>query len=257
MKSSGLLYGGASFTRKFKVGANLTTGQVACIVTGIVSNPASNLSYANAVGIVQDQTPATYTTTQGTGANTADRYVRVTCHPQQKYIGRVSNTAASWGAIAAALNGAILTNATANTAGTVISDVNEGTANYVGGLVIGLAGNNKGASRVIASRSANTSETVTVPFDNTLAANDTFIRTFNAYAVRGIVLTDDFKDFLQTAAGETIPSNANVTGGTLVVDVYVDGSKVTGADGKCTIVNATPVVEVEGIFSEHVWKRLA
>ena len=259
MKASGLFLGGSatSFTRNFRVGANLTNGQVACMVNGIVSNPASNVSYANAVGIVMDQTPATYTTTQATGVNTANRFVRVTCHPNQKYIGRVSSAAAAWAAIAAAANGAILTNSTASSGGTVISDTNVGTANYVAGLAIGLTGNNKGYSRVITATTANVSATVTVPFDFAIAANDTFIRTFNIAQLRGVVLTDDFKDFLQTAAGETIPSNANVTGGTLVVDVYVDGSKACGSDGRVTIINSTPVVEVEGIFSEHVWKRLA
>jgi hypothetical protein len=275
MEARGVLGSTVSFNRRFKAGNNFTKGGIAVSDAGIVGTfiaqvqtPANNANTAAAVGIVLDASPPTYTTTKGTGANTADRYVNCTYHPLQLFAGRMSNTATAYAAVTQELNGTILKASAANATGVAVADTNVGTANYAGGLLLGLTGANPGQSRTIASHSANTSVTVTVPFDNAIAANDTYARLPNIMAGsanKGSLLTNDSLDFMQTAAGATV-SQATVVGGTVVFEVEVSDefgesfsiTPIAGYEGghKTIIPNsASPVFKLVSLFVDHVFNR--
>ena len=259
MKSLGILGSSVEFTRRFPVGATLKTGQIVCIdasnLYAMVGSPASATSYAKAVGINLDAVPSTYSTTQGTGASSAFIAAECTYHPFQLFSGRVSS-AATYAALTAVAGGALLTNSTASTGGTVVSDTNVGTGVYTGGVLVGLTGNNAGLVRTITSQSNGASNTVSVPFDYTIAAGDTFLRTFNMF-MEGVGLTTLYTDFLTTATGGTMPGT--ITGGTLIMDVLVDGSYIAPKRGQSVnVINPTaPLVEIVGLFADHVFNKLS
>jgi hypothetical protein len=275
MEPRGVLGSSVSFNRRFKIAGNFTQGQVVVSDAGVVGTfiaqvaaPANNSNSAAAVGIVLDASPPTYSTTLATGANTADRYVNCTYHPMQMFAGRMSNTAAAYAAVTQELDGTILKASGANAGGIVVADTNVGTANYAGGLLLGLTGANPGSSRIIASHSANTSVTVTVPFDVAIAANDTYARLPNVMAgsaSKGSLMTNDFKDFMQTVAGATV-SQATLVGGMVVFEVEVSDASGAGFSitpiagyegGHKTIIpnSASPVFKLVSLFCDHVFNR--
>lgn len=241
---------GVLATRKYLIGATVVAKQVVCYAqaagNGVLGAPASVNDYTEAVGITQEA--GTYSTTQGSGG------VVVECSydPMQVMKGKVSGGTAADTAQVDGTDGTLLTNSTASAGGVLISDADVGTSEYVGGYVVGLTGANAGHVRVIDAHSDNTSTTVDDPFDNALAVNDTFLRTFAPF-IQGMELTTNFVQFNgRTGAGVDLPD----TGHGVCLGVYIDGQTaiVQGLD----IRNATnPLIEVEFMFIDHVANSVA
>lgn len=244
--------------RVFQLAAAIVAGQVVCKVDGTRSNigdPASVNDYTEMVGIVVDETPPTYSTTQGTGANTALRRAAVQCNPFMVIRGRVSGGVTAGTAFAAALNGNILTNSTADATGLTVADTNVGTSEFVSGVIVGLTGQNAGHVRECTAHTDDTSTAVTVPFDYTLAANDTFLRTNNVFN-QGIELTTNFVQFNGTpGAAVDLPDTGQAIIFEVIVDIGQSGDPhyIRGNQG----TTAAPLVFFDWISADHVYNSLA
>ena len=239
----------ALVTRKYKIG--VTISKDAVVVTdrtaarlGHILDPTSATDYADAVGIaLQD---GTYSTTQGVGTASANIEVEVSISPFSINRGRISGTAAESGAFSAGLDGNLLTNSTAETAGTVVADTDVGTSEFVGGSLFALTGANGGGNmRIITSHVDNTSTTVAVPFDNDIAANDTFLRLMGALDTTQGRLSTLFTQFAGSgAAARDLPD----TGNSLILDVTLDISDQG--------TPAAPLAFAAFIFNDHAFNRI-
>lgn len=239
---------GAIPTRKYAIGNTVTAGQVVCVTaTGVAGNPASVNDYTEAIGVSLEA--ATYSTTQ----NAAYVNAEMSWHPMTLYRGQVSGGAAASTAFAETTDGNLLTNTSASSGGTVITDGDVGTSEFVGGYAVGLTGANAGQVRRITAHSDNTSTTVTEPFNSAIAVGDTFLRTF-APGLQGLELTTNFQQFNGTpGAGVDLPD----TGHAGTHAILIDGQRVDQGL-KCTVLNATnPVVEVEFILIDHYLNSVA
>lgn len=261
MQYHGSLTRSGVLTRRYRIGASVELGQIVCMDPpiasrlGIVGNPASVNDYTEAIGIVLDESNRVYSTTQGTGASSAEVLAKCTIDPFQLVRGRCVGGTAAGTALAEATDGNLLTNTSANTGGTVVTDADVGTSDFIGGYMIALTGQNAGQVRVPTSHSDNTSETVAVPFDYTIAVGDTFLRTF-APGNQGLELVATvFTQFnMAPGAGVDLPD----TGHGIVVEMWVDGTTVDGDDGNAKIDSVTaPYVEAIIVFSDHVFNSLA
>lgn len=242
-------------------GDTLTHGQVVCwsglAGNGLIDDPASVNDHTEAVGILKSQT-LTQNTAQGSGGIIAE----VTNDPFQIIRGRVSGTTAEGGAFLSNLNGNIMTEASGETAGLVLSDTDVGTSDFIGGYLVGLTGLNAGHTRIIDSHSDNTSETLVDPFDQNIEINNTFLRTFAPF-LQGIELVAEFTEFMGGGvAGVNLPD----TGHLCIMDVYVGGRQVSASpiasnrtrNQQVPIDSTTnPSVEAEACFIDHVFNSLA
>ena len=241
---------GALPTRRFKIGASIVADQVVCkdetaAQIAEILDPATVNDYSEGIGVAMEA--GTYTTTQGTGTSSADVLVRCTYSPFQLIRGRCSAGVTASTAFTEALDGNLLTNTAASAGGTVISDTDVGTSDFIGGYAYALSGQNKGQRRVITSHSDNVSETVTVPFDYALAVNDTLLRTFG-FGNQGLELTTNYVQFnMVPGAAVNLPD----TGHAIVWDVEID---IYGLDGGTA---TAPVVHTVWAFSDHVFNSLA
>ena len=250
MYATGSLVSGASAlpTRRFAIGASLVADQVVCkdetaAQLAEILDPATVNDYSEALGVAMEA--GTYTTTQGTGADSADRYVRCTFHPFQLIRGRCSGGVTGGTALAEALDGNLLTNTSASAGGIVVSDTDVGTSDFIGGYMWSLSGQNRGKRRIITSHLDNTSETVTVPFDYALAVNDTFVRTFG-FGNQGLELTTNYLQFnMVPGAAVNLPD----TGHAIVWEVELDINN----QGTPT----APIVDAIWQFSDHIFNSLA
>lgn len=212
-------YGGCTAIHKsFAIGATVYQGSVVLRdnTAGTIKLAAAN-AYSVAVGVTTEA--ATYSTTQGTGASSAAAYAEVCCaFPGALFAGRASGGTTRDTEFAKALDGNILLNSTASAGGTVVSDTNVGTSEFVGGMLICLVGSNKGQFRSISAHTDNTSTTVTVPFDYALAVNDEFLR-IHAPLQEGVELTGtQFDQFnAKPGAGVDLPD----TGHAQIIEVLV------------------------------------
>lgn len=219
-------FSGQCLQRRFKISATVIADQIVVLDQaadrdGEILDPSAN-DYTEMVGVTLEG--ATYTTTQGTGASSANREVKVLYDPFAIFKGNLSGGTTANTALAAALDGNILTNSTASTGGTLISDTNVGTSEYVGGLVYGLSGGNRNASRIISAHSDNVSSTVTVPFDYTLGVGDTFLRCMGPLELAQGEITGDWTQFVGAiGAGIDLPD----TGHAFVIWIEVDASSPT------------------------------
>lgn len=138
---------------------------------------------------------STYTTTQGTGANSAERMVSVIINPFAVWSGKMSGGATEDTALA------LQTVTTASSGGTAVTTAASWTSpvEYADGVTWGYTGPNAGRYRKITS-SSSTAGTVTVPFDYATVVGDTFLRaphypmfgttiqlTTNLYQVNSII----------------------------------------------------------------------
>jgi hypothetical protein len=246
MYVNGSLTGTVIPTRKFRIGATVAAGQ---IVMKELSTPAAQIvpatatSYPNAVGVAYEA---------GTYA-VASPGVSVKCSytPDQIVRGKVSGGTAADTAWA---DDQLLTQDTAST--TVITDTGVGDHDYIGGLMVSLAGASKGDLRTILSQTDTTLTTVTVPFSSAIAIGGTALRLYDM-GVSFIALTTDFKQWNNLiAAGETMGTNP-AAGWAIVFDVIIDGSRC-GGNTKINILNPTaPQVEYECVFIDHLFKSVA
>lgn len=257
MIPSGSFSGAGLMTRRFRIGATIVDQQITCIDTtagrlGTILDPATVNDYTEAVGVALEG--GTYTTTQGTGSSTANVMVKSTFSPLQLVRGRLNGGVTADTAFVEATDGNLLTNTSASAGGTVITDADVGTSEYVGGYAIALTGQNAGQVRIITSHSDNTSTTVTVPFDYAIAVGDTFLRTF-AIGNQGLELTTSYTQFnSRTGAAVDIPD----TGSGIIVDVWIDGTTVEGFNGQASIVSTTaPYAEAVIVFADHAFNSLA
>ena len=232
---------GAPSSRRFRIGASIVIDQIVChdetaAQIGEILDPATVNDYSEGLGVALEA--GTYTTTQGTGTASADVLVRCTYAPNQLIKARCSGGVTVNTALDGALNGNVLTNTSASAGGTVVSDTDVGTSEFVGGYLYGLTGQNAGQRRVITSHSDNTSTTVTVPFDYAIAVNDTLLRTFGILD-QGHELTTDYTQFnMVPGAAVDLPD----TGHSVIWEVEID----TNNQGTAT----TPLVFatfVEGV----------
>ena len=210
MQVGGHLSGGAGIERAYKISASFANAGVptraGATATGI--RPVSTTSFADSVGLAIDT--GTYSTTQGD----AEGLVRVQVRPDLVIKALMAGAAAEGTAMI------LLSNTAAETAGTVVTDADVGTADMVSGTLWCIAGANVGQSRVITTHSASTSFTVTVPFLNDIAAADEFL--FCPWSLQGDGVADlDGVGNLQTSTLFT-QANAAIASGTGGAAVIVD-----------------------------------
>ena len=163
MRVAGHLYGGASFLKQLKVGETIARGVPTEWDTNNqagISTPALATAVTDTLGIAEDA--ATYSTTQGD----AEGLVTVDIRPDAIIQARMSGGATVGTSLTT------LSNTAAETAGTVITDADVGTADMDGGTVWHLR---SAASRMITTHSSGVSFTVTVPFVFDIAVGEEFL----------------------------------------------------------------------------------
>ena len=172
MEVSGLLHGGAAVIKTYQVSETFATDGVPALIEASTEaglNPATTTSLADAVGITIGT--AVYTTTQGTGASSAQRRLSVIINPDAIVKARFAGSATAGAALTA------VTVTTASSDGTVVTTGAEWSSpTYLNGTVWGLIGSNVGQSRKLTTVST-TAGTVLVPFDYDTVVGDTFLRT--------------------------------------------------------------------------------
>ena len=168
MKVAGHLHGGASLLRKMKVGATFSNlGIPARFATANPAGltPASTTALTDSPGIGLDI--VTYLSAQS--ATFAEALITVDMRPDTIIAALMSGAAAEGTVLTT------ITNTLAETAGTTITATGTGANDMTSGVVWGLTGANVGRSRTITTHTASTSFVVTVPFENDIALNDTFL----------------------------------------------------------------------------------
>ena len=168
---SGLLFGGSPVYKKYQVAETFANAGVHATI-GVSTEAGVNLGTTVAandqVGITLDT--ATYSTTQGSGTSSAEALVSVIINPDAIIKSRMSGTTAAGGSLG------VQTNTTESTGGTVVTTGAEWSSpEFKDGTVWALAGSNVGQDRKVTG-SSSTAGTVLVPFDLTIAVNDTFLR---------------------------------------------------------------------------------
>ena len=256
MQWSGSLTGMSSpLVRKFIIGDTVNQYQLACWAglagNGVLGDPASVNDYSEAIGVTQEA--GTYSTTQGSGG----QMVECTYDPLGVIHGHVSGGTAADTDWTDATDGNLMKNTSASSGGTVLSDADVGTSEFIGGYLIGLTGNNANQVRVIDSHSDNTSETVDDPFDSAIAVNDTFLRTF-ADGLQGIELTTNFVQFMGDAvAGVDLPD----TGHSAVIAVYCEQQPVyteRSENPHANVINKTnPRIDIDVVLIDHMFNSIA
>ena len=243
----------AALVRRFRIGATVTAGQVVVRAAlggnGEITDAAVN-DYTEAVGVTLEA--GTYSTTQGTGTDSAEVMVKTTYSPFQLIRGKVSGGTAADTDFDGTTHNVIMTEPTGESAGLTLADTDVGTSEFVGGYLVGLSGNNIGAVRVIDAHTDNTSTAVVVPFDSDVALNDTYLRTF-APGLQGVELTTNFEQWNGVpGAGGDLPD----TGHSIIWEVYVDESNAS--HGSLNVINPSqPVVEFKSAFSDHAFNSIA
>lgn len=170
MEVIGLLCGGAPVLKKYQVAATAIAGVPLLTPAGNGAGLAActTTSAADMVGVTLDA--ATYTTTQGTGANSAERLVTVVINPDAIIRMKMSGGATADTALS------LQTVTTASAGGTAVTTAAEWSSpTFDEGVTWGYDGANVGQFRKITSVSS-TAGTVTVPFDYATVVGDNFLR---------------------------------------------------------------------------------
>jgi hypothetical protein len=252
MYPSGSLSGEAGqIVRALQIGATISEGQIVCKDANnyaTVGDPASVNDFTEAYGVSLEA--ATYTATQGSA------FVRARCSiaPLTLFRAKCSGGATVDTDLAETTDGNLLTNTSASAGGTVITDADVGTSEFLeGGIVVGLTGNNAGSWRYLSVHTDATSTAVNSAFSAAIAVGDTFVRCYG----QGVVSTEVTTDFTQVqikhAAGEDIPQ----TGHAAIVDCYIDGVKLVDPENAHVENTTQPIVEVDLILYDHVWNSIA
>jgi hypothetical protein len=175
-----ILSGAAPVMKKFQYGVTLTAVGIpftipatdtAGVVIGTTTGATDLVGFSLDQGL--DKTGAaqsTYTTTQGTGASSAERMVTLIINPDAAWRFLMSGGATDNTTLATQ------TVTTASSTGVAVTTAAEwSNPTYDEGYVWGLTGANAGQARKITSVSS-TAGTVTIPFDYAIAVGDTFLR---------------------------------------------------------------------------------
>ncbi len=179
------LYGSVPVVKKFQFGVTLTAvgipftvpaantaGVVIGTTTGATDLVGMSLDKGTVarIGPPQSVYPAPYTTTQGTGVNSAERVVALISNPFAVWAWKMNQGATEDTALT------LRAVTTASAGGTAITTAESWTGTeYDEGVTWCYSGANVGQYRKITSTSS-TAGTVTIPFDNATVVNDNFIR---------------------------------------------------------------------------------
>lgn len=186
--------------------------------------PASVGVLTGAIGLAAAD--VTYSTTQADmsavdmrfgRSDALGRSVGVIIQPHGVHRFRVSGGAQSGMVLSNTPPATILVNSAANAGGLLVSDVNVGTVDQRGGLLIGKTGANSGFSRRITAHTANVSVGVTVPFPYPIAVGDQFYRVPFSKACQTVQLTTQLDEADGTIAYGT-------GGAAAVLTLYVNNS---------------------------------
>ena len=174
------IYGSVPVVKKFQFGVTLTQSGIPFTVpaagtAGVVIGTTTGAT--DLVGLSLDQgsdrlggAQSTYTTTQGSGAASAERVVALIINPFAVWAWKMSATEVADVAIV------LQTVTTASAGGTAVTTAAEWSSPTVDeGVVWGYSGANAGRFRKVTSVSG-TAGTVTIPFDNGILVDDVFLR---------------------------------------------------------------------------------
>lgn len=174
------IYGSVPVVKKFQFGVTLTQTGIpftvpAANTAGVVIGTTTGAT--DLVGLSIDQggdraggVQSTYTTTQGTGAASAERVVSLIINPFAVWAWKISATEVADVALL------LQTVTTASAGGTAVTTAAEWSSPTVDeGVVWGFSGANAGRFRKVTSVST-TAGTVTIPFDSPIAVGDVFLR---------------------------------------------------------------------------------
>jgi len=190
MEVSGLLGGGYPVIKKYQINATVADVGVPLLIgtseEAGLDLPSTTVA-ADVVGLNLDT--AVFTTTQGSGASSAERLVSVIINPDAILRARMNGGATSGTALARH------TVTAADAGGTVITTGTEwSNPDFDEGVAWCFSGANVGQHRKIVDADA-TSATVLVPFDRQIEVGDVFLRApyqrMQSFAVQ---LTSDFTE---------------------------------------------------------------
>ena len=246
MRYSYSLAGSHGMKRRFKISAASVVANQAVIWvdggTGTVTDPASASDLTDAMGVTTEA--GTQSTTQGTGANSADVTVEVIMEPLAVFRNKIvpSGTADTAYAID---DGYLLTVDSATAGGTAVVDATTGgsTADAPNGLVFALDGANAGQSRVIVTHTAGTQLLVTIPWDLGTVVGDNFVFSQYGPGVVSMTMTSDFTQANGAAAGAAGGEAVCVWVG---VDTAAEGHSVTN-----------PFLQGDFVFQDHAFNSTA
>lgn len=177
-----LMSGGAPYTRKMQVQETFANPGVPALISagdeGGLALPAVTAA-SDVIGLTVDT--ATFTTTQGTGADSAERQVTVILNTDLVWRFRLSGSGTEGTALTQH------TNTVADTGGTTIT-FSAGGTNFDSSVIWGYSGANAGARRQVITVQA-TDAVVLVPFDHTIAVGDVFLRAPFFEAMTGADMT--------------------------------------------------------------------
>ena len=233
--------------RKFKISAaSVVLGQPVIWLdtsTGSVTDPAAATDLTDAMGVTTEA--GTQSTTQGTGANSADVQVEVIFDPLSVFRAQIFPSA-TVNTQYAVDDGYLLTVDTQDANGLLVIDADCGgtDADADNGYMFATDGANVDQVRVITAHDAGVDNTVVIPYDLTIEVGDHFVFSQYAPGVRSVDLTSDFTGLNGATAGGTDNAEA------VVVDVYMS----TDAEGYTSLV---PRLEADIIFSYHAFNSLA
>ena len=165
--TAGHLAGGAPYFITYKIGASFSSDGVIALNTATTGNvsPCTTTSGADAVGLAVGT--ATYSTTQGA----TEGIIKVDVRPDA-IIGMLVSGGAGTGT---ALT--LLSNTSASSGGTTVTDADVGSDDMDGGTVWRYPGESSeaGESRTITTHNAAQDFVVTVPFSTAIAVGDEFL----------------------------------------------------------------------------------
>ena len=191
---------------------------------------ATTTSMAHYIGLAVEKVIGTTTQSSLTGFPKEQATVGIWCDPYGVIAMRTSGSATTGAALTTATPANILVNRTADTTGLTIAANDAttggvGTVNMAGGLVYGKTGNNGGFTRIMTGHTDSTSAVVIVPFPNTIAVGDQFIRVPWSRKIVNLQLTGTAASKADTGPtfSEANGSIATGTGaGVRILDVLFD-----------------------------------
>lgn len=237
---SGSLTGEAgALTARFKIGATVAAGQVAILDDagpGEITDPTTT-AFADAIGVTQEA--GTYSTTQGTGASTAEVLVYTVYNPFAIFRSAISGASTGNDDVALSLTENDVSSANGGTGTQGVTDTDLPSDSMLGGLVYALSGGNKSQSRIITTFVSAGTLFVTVPFDNTIASGDKFVAFGASREAQVLEISTSFTQVPQwypTATG----------GAAAILRVIVDDTDP-----------AAPLAWLEFMFRDHNYNPLS
>jgi hypothetical protein len=171
---AGYLHGGGGLKKRYKLGVTVIRGVLLASEGDNPLNgfgPATTTTALDSPGVSLDA--GTYSTTQAD----PEGLVSVEVRPDAIIRMLMSGGATEGTALT------VLSNTSASSGGTLVTDADVGSNSMISGTLWGLTGANVGQSRKITAHSSGSTMTVTVPFDRGIAVGDEFL--FSPWSVGG------------------------------------------------------------------------